>query len=197
LSVAALRFARRALTATWWRPAAPALPAAASPPGRASPAGVALGAGAASRAARSSLEHRFTARGEDCLEGLDAVVGCLEKEIVNSGLGLFQLSDQRLGVAAGRHRSAELRRDPVPARPAQDHELTLLGGLDEVLRPVAAALASAAAGCWPCLRLEVLRCFHEIDEIDVAVYESIELDSSAGPRRAPKRLYKIREGVGI
>jgi hypothetical protein len=47
------------------------------------------------------------------------------------------------------------------------------------------------------LRLEVLRCFHEIDEIDVAVYESIELNSSAGPRRAPKRVYKIREGVGI
>jgi hypothetical protein len=99
LSVAALGFARRALTATWWRPTASALPTAASPAAGASPARVALGAAAGSRAARSSLEHRLTARGEDCLEGLDAVVGRLEKEIVDSGLGLFQLSNQRLGVA--------------------------------------------------------------------------------------------------
>lgn len=148
----------------------------------------------------ATLEDGLTASREHRLERLDPVVRRLEEKVIHSGLGLLELSDQGLRVPSRRHRSAQLWGNAVPARLPQDHELPLLGGLDEVLRPVAAALASppSTARCWPCLRLEVLRCFHGIDEIDVGCLRVYRTSArSATPRVAPRCVYKIRGGVGI
>jgi hypothetical protein len=169
LSVSALtRLAGRPLAASRWRTAAPPLPTPTPTSSRPRSSRMSFAA-ATPRPPGAALEDGLAACREHCLERLDAVVGRLEEKVVNSGLGLFQLSDQSDGVPARWHRSAELWRHPVPARLPQDHELPLLGGLDEVLRPASAALAPPrpTAACWPCLRLEVLRCFHEIDEVDV------------------------------
>jgi hypothetical protein len=126
----------------------------------------------ATAARRRTLQHRFAARGEHGLERLDPVVGRLEKKIVDRRLRLLELADQRLCVPARRHRAAQLRRHPVPARLPQDHELPLLRGLDEVLRLAPATLAPArpsarfAGTRRSAFRLETLRCFHEINQMD-------------------------------
>jgi hypothetical protein len=94
---------------------------------------------------RATLKNGLAARGENRLESLDAVVRSLKEEIVDSGLGFLELPHQRLGMAARRHRAAQLWRHAVPARLSEDHELTLLGRLDKVLGPSAAALSAPAA----------------------------------------------------
>jgi len=147
------------------RPSASALSAAAPTPARTRASRAAFTAPAAPAApcatCRTALEDGLTARGEHRLESFDAVVRRLEEQVVDSGLGFFELPDQRLGVAARGHRPAQLRRHAVAARLSEDHELALLGWLNEVLGPMAAALAaSAARRSW--LRLEILRCFHEL-----------------------------------
>jgi hypothetical protein len=74
----------------------------------------------------TGLEHR--------LEGLDAVVGRLEKEVVDDGLRLLQLLHQRQRHRPARHRAAELRIDAIARRPAKHGHSTLLARLEEVRR---------------------------------------------------------------
>jgi hypothetical protein len=147
------------------RPPTPALATPAAAFARAWATGACVATSAARR--RSALEDRLAAGREHRLECFDSVVCGLEEQIVDSGLGPLELPDQRLGMAPRGHGAAQLRRHAVAARPPQHHELALLGRLDEVLRPAATAWASPTACRWSCLRLEVLRCFHEIDEVDV------------------------------
>jgi hypothetical protein len=146
----------------------------------------------------SALQDRLTTRGEHRLERLDTVVRRLEEKIIHSGLGLLELADQREGMTTRRHGPAQLRRYPVPARLPQNHELALPRRLDEVFRrPAAAALASPAACRRRCFRLELLRCFHEINKIDIAF---CQLAESSWPRRARAAVagpYKIRPGITL